>query len=364
MFKFEVIAKDEATGARAGVMKTPHGLVYTPCFMPVATQAAVKAMTPWEVQDLGFEMVIVNSYHVYLRPGVETVKRLGGLHGFMSWGGSIATDSGGFQVLSLAKKREIRDDGVWFQSHIDGTSHFLTPSKSMDIQQALGADIMMCLDVCPPYPSSYQSIEKAVSLTTKWASQCREACMNPKGALFGIVQGGVYGELRERSSRELAELDFDGYAIGGLGIGETREERIEACASSTTYLPPSKPRYLMGVGTPEDIVAAVALGIDLFDCVLPTRNARNGTLFTRSGKMVIKNAQYAADPEPIERGCGCYTCMNFSRAYLRHLYMSREILAPRLLTGHNLFYYASLMKEIRNAIIEGRYKKFAEGALL
>ncbi|MEM4407435.1 MAG: tRNA guanosine(34) transglycosylase Tgt [Candidatus Caldarchaeum sp.] len=364
MFKFEVIAEDRATGARAGVIKTPHGLVNTPCFMPVATQATVKAMTPGEVWELGFEMVIVNSYHIYLRPGVETVKRLGGLHGFMSWRGSIATDSGGFQILSLAKRSEVRDDGVWFQSHIDGTSHFLTPAKSMDIQQALGADIMMCLDVCPPYSSSYESIEKAVTLTTKWASQCREASMNSEGAVFGIVQGGVYGDLRERSSRELAELEFDGYAIGGLGIGETREERIRACESSIAHLPASKPRYLMGVGTPEDIVAAVALGIDLFDCVLPTRNARNGTLFTSSGKVVIKNAQYATDPEPLDTGCGCYTCMNFSRAYIRHLYMSREILAPRLLTGHNLFYYASLMKEIRKAIIEGCYKRFAEGVLL
>lgn len=358
MFKFEILKEDRDTKARLGRIYTSHGTVETPAFMPVATQGSVKAMTPEEIEGIGFEMVIANSYHLYLRPGTETVKKLGGLHGFMSWRHPILTDSGGFQALSLSRVRVIKEDGILFRSHLDGSEHFLTPEKCIDIQNALGTDIMMCLDECPPFPSSYEYMENSVRLTTRWARLCKRASRGSPRALFGIVQGGTFPELRRKSALELIEIDLDGYAVGGLGIGESRAETYETGEFTLSFLPRDKPRYLMGLGMPEDIVEAVSMGVDLFDCVLPTRNARNGTLFTNHGKVVIKNARYTEDKRPVDEDCSCYTCRTFSRAYLRHLYQAREILASRLLTFHNLYYYGGLMKEIRRSIEIGEFYGF------
>jgi queuine tRNA-ribosyltransferase len=355
MFKFEILKECTKTEARLGRIHTAHGTIETPAFMPVATQGSVKAMTPEELETLGFEVVVVNAYHMYLRPGHRKVEELGGLHKLMAWNRSILTDSGGFQTLSLSKVRKIKEDGILFHSHLDGSEHFLTPEKCVEIQDSLGTDIMMCLDECPPFPSSYEYMEKSVDLTTRWANLCKEARIEPGKALFGIIQGGVFRELREKSALELLKIDLDGYAIGGLGIGESKEETYQITAFTVPYLPQEKPRYLMGLGMPEDIVEAVSMGVDLFDCVLPTRNARNGTLFTSHGKMVIKNAQYGEDESPVDKACECYTCRTFSRAYLRHLYQAGEILASRLLTLHNLHYYGWLMKEIREALGRGEF---------
>jgi queuine tRNA-ribosyltransferase len=358
MFKFEVVKQDADTKARFGRIYTSHGTVETPAFMPVATQGSVKAMTPEEIERHGFEMIVANSYHLYLRPGADTVEKLGGLHEFMSWNHPILTDSGGFQALSLSRVRMIRDDGILFRSHLDGSEHFLTPEKCIEIQNALSTDIMMCLDECPPFPSTYEYMENSVRLTTHWSVLCKMASNHSPRALFGIVQGGIFPELRRKSALELLEIDLDGYAVGGLGIGESREETYETGEFAVSLLPKDKPRYLMGFGMPEDIVVAVSMGVDLFDCVLPTRNARNGTLFTKHGKMVIKNARYAEDESPVDEDCSCYTCRTFSRAYLRHLYQARELLASRLLTFHNLHYYGGLMKGIRSAIERGEYSSF------
>lgn len=340
-------------------MSTPHGDVDTPAFMPVATQGSVKALSPDELEALGFQLIIANAYHLFLRPGHERIKALGGLHRFMSWERPITTDSGGYQVLSLSKSLKVREDGVLFRSHIDGTEHFLTPVKCIEIQEALGVDIMMCLDECAPYPSTREYIEKSVALTSRWAKACKEAKTGERSALFGIVQGGVYPELRRRSAEELAGIGFDGYALGGLGIGEEQAGTYDITARTLEYLPPDRPRYLMGLGKPEDIIMSVQNGVDLFDCVIPTRNARNGTLFTSRGKMVIKNARYADDPLPIDEDCGCYTCRRFSRAYLRHLYIAREILVLRLLTLHNLYFYGKLLRDIRESIKNDNFSNLA-----
>ncbi|MFI5324004.1 MAG: tRNA guanosine(34) transglycosylase Tgt [Thermodesulfobacteriota bacterium] len=350
MFRFEILKQQTGTSARLGRIHTAHGTVDTPAFLPVATQATVKTLCPDEVEALGFRMIIVNAYHMYLRPGHETIEKMGGLHKFMSWPGAITSDSGGFQALSLSKTRKIREDGIVFQSHLDGSRHILTPEKCIGIQESLGVDIMMCLDECPPYPSSPEYMKRSVALTAGWARSCNEARKKRENALFGIVQGGIYPELRRESARGLLEIGFDGYALGGLGIGEAPEKTYEITESTLTHIPGNKPRYLMGFGRPEDIAATVSMGVDLFDCVIPTRNARNGTLFTSHGKMVIKNARYAEDDGPIDENCGCYTCRNFSRAYLRHLYMAKEILVLRLLTLHNLSYYGELMNDIRASI--------------
>jgi len=358
MFKFEIVKKDKDTGARVGRIHTSHGTVETPAFMPVATQGSVKAMTPDEIEDMGFELLVVNAYHMYLRPGHKKVEELGGIHRFMGWNRSILTDSGGFQALSLSKVRKIREDGILFRSHLDGSEHFLSPGICVEIQEALGTDIMMCLDECPPFPSSYEYMENSVELTTRWAKLCKEARKDQERALFGIIQGGVYSSLREKSACDLLEIGFDGYAVGGLGIGESKEETYEIADRTLFHLPQDKPRYLMGLGMPEDIVEAVSMGVDLFDCVLPTRNARNGTLFTNHGKMVIKNAQYGEDETPVDEDCQCYTCRTFSRAYLRHLYQAKEILASRLFTLHNLHYYGWLMKGIREALMSGEFSGF------
>ncbi len=358
MLKFHINYKDQNSSARVGTIETNHGTVETPAFMPVGTQATVKSLTPDEIKDLGFSMIVVNAYHIYLRPGHHLVKNYGGLHGFMGWDKSIATDSGGFQVLSLSKKRKILDNGIFFQSHIDGSEHLFTPEKSIEIQEYLGSDIMMCLDECPPYQSSYEYIRNSVAVTTRWANQCKACKNNKEAALFGIIQGGIYKDLREKSAQDLVEMDFDGYSVGGLGIGETTEDLVTITDQTLKHVPVDKPRYLMGLGTPVDILELVSSGVDLFDCVIPTRNARNGTLFTSKGKIVIKNAQYKDDPNPIDDSCECYTCKNFSRAYLRHLFMSGELLAYRLFTINNLHYYSKLMKEIRNHIKLGSYNKF------
>ncbi|MCC6712611.1 MAG: tRNA guanosine(34) transglycosylase Tgt [Candidatus Dadabacteria bacterium] len=359
MFSFEILKKESGSGARLGRIHTPHGMVDTPAFMPVATQATVKSLTPEEVEALGFEMLIVNAYHMYLRPGHEVVKKLGGLHEFMSWNHPITTDSGGFQALSLSKTRKIKEEGIVFQSHLDGSRHLLTPEKCVEIQESLGVDIMMCLDECPPYPSTEKYMKKSVELTTRWAGLCRSARKRPGSALFGIVQGGIYPEMRRLSAEGLADIGFDGYALGGLGIGEDPAATYEITELTLPHLPGESPRYLMGIGRPEDIVTAVSMGVDLFDCVIPTRNARNGTLFTRHGQLVIKNARYAEDGGPVDERCGCYTCRNFSRAYLRHLYMARETLVLRLLTIHNLNYYGQLMKEARESIAQDDFPVFA-----
>lgn len=360
MFSFKILKSEKNSSARTGRLTTSHGTVETPAFMPVATQGTVKSITPEELSELGFELIIANAYHLYLRPGHIEIKNFGGLHKFMNWNKSIATDSGGFQVLSLSKKRKVTESGVIFQSHLDGSEHMLTPQKSIEIQEALGSDIMMCLDECPKYTTDYAAIEKSLKLTSSWAAICRDARTSTGNALFGIVQGGVFEDLRSASSRDLVELDFDGYAIGGLGIGEDTGKTYSTIKATTDCLPHQKPRYAMGIGNPSDIISAVPYGVDLFDCVIPTRNARNGTLFTNSGKLVIKNAQFTYDNRPLDEDCDCYTCKHFSRAYLRHLYIAKEILAIRLLTMHNLYFFSKLMVDIRNAIDSKTFSSFAE----
>jgi len=333
-----------------GEIKTPHGNFETPVFMPVGTQGSVKAVSPEDLVDTGARVILANTYHLYLRPGHKVIERLGGLHRFMNWSGPILTDSGGFQVYSLASLRNITEEGVNFQSHLDGSKHFIGPEESMEIQKALGADIIMAFDECAPYPADYEYVLNSVKLTSMWAKRCIEHKKDFNQSLFGIVQGGMYSDLREKSAKNLVDMDFDGYALGGLSVGEDQETRLRVISETRCFLPDDKPVYLMGVGTPEDLVEAVILGVDMFDCVMPTRNARNGTLFTSNGKLNIKNAQYIDDEKPIDENCQCYTCSNYSKAYLRHLYMVRELLAYRLNTIHNLFYYSKLMEGIRQAI--------------
>ncbi len=358
MYEFTVVRNQDHGLARFGEIRTGRGVIKTPAFMPVATQAAAKAITPQDLSRMGFHILITNAYHLYLRPGIEIVKQVGGLHDFMSWDGSIVTDSGGYQVLSLAKSRNITEHGVSFRSHIDGSEHFFSPQKSIGVQEALGSDVMMCFDECSAHGSSYDYVEKSVALTTRWANLCKQTRKNPATALFGIVQGGVYQDLRARSAAQLIEMDFDGYSIGGLGVGETASATFEITELCTQILPKDKLRYLMGIGNPQDIVRGVALGVDLFDCVIPTRNARNGSLFTSRGKVVIKNSRYAYDHSALDEECCCYTCANFSKSYLRHIFMAGEILSLQLLTLHNLHYYSELMKKIRESIDNGSFQKF------
>ena len=356
-FEFELIKKGEGA-ERLGLIKTARGVIETPAFMPVGTLGTVKAMTPEELTDLGAQIILGNTYHLYLRPGHELIRDLGGLHKFMHWDKPILTDSGGFQVFSLGKLRKISEEGVSFSSHLDGSKHFLSPEKAIEIQLALGSDIMMVLDECTPYPATKKYTEDSLSLTTRWARRCKDVPRGEGNALFGIVQGGTFPELRQRSAAEIVGIGFDGYAVGGLSVGEETSIMYDMLDSCIDLLPVGKPRYLMGVGTPENLVESVARGVDIFDCVMPTRNARNGTLFTKHGKLVIKNLRYRADPLPPEEGCGCYTCLNYSRAYLRHLYMSREILSSRLNTIHNLYYYTLLMEDMRRAVSEGIFDDF------
>jgi queuine tRNA-ribosyltransferase len=333
-------------------INTPHGQIDTPVFMPVGTQGTVKAVSPEDLKNAGIEIILANTYHLYLRPGHEVIARLGGLHRFMNWNRPILTDSGGFQVYSLSRLRTISEAGVTFQSHLDGSRHFMGPEEAMDIQNALGADIMVAFDECAAYPADYAYVLNSVKLTSLWAERCLNRKRGKNQALFGIVQGGMYSDLREMSAKKLVELGFDGYALGGLSVGEDPETRGRVISETVGFLPENRPVYLMGVGRPEDLVEAVMLGVDMFDCVMPTRNARNGTLFTRNGKLALRNARYADDERPIDERCACYTCANYSRGYLRHLFMSNELLVYRLNTIHNLHYYAQLMREIKNAIRE------------
>jgi queuine tRNA-ribosyltransferase len=357
-FQFDLIKQDSKTSARLGKMITPHGVVHTPAFMPVGTQGTVKSMLPEEIKNCGAEIILGNTYHLYLRPGHETIKKLGGLHRFMNWPDPILTDSGGFQVYSLGALRKITPDGVMFRSHIDGSQHFLSPQKAIEIQEALGSDIMMCLDECTPYPATLSQTQESLNLTVKWAEWCRTAKISVDQALFGIIQGGTYLDLRKQAVEQTAILGFDGYAIGGVSVGEPKEIMYEITDFITPLLPADKPRYLMGVGTPQDIVFGVSCGIDMFDCVIPTRCARHGLLFTNSEKIVIKNSRWRECNDPLDETCDCYTCKNYSRAYLRHLYVAGEILAMVLNTIHNVRYYMRLMEKIRAAISENRFLEF------
>lgn len=347
---FQVLTHDGSCRARRGRLVTAHGNIDTPVFMPVGTLGSVKSVTPDELEDLGARIVLGNTYHLYLRPGADRVARLGGLHQFMHWPASILTDSGGFQVFSLAKIRKIEEDGVVFQSHLDGSQHAIRPETAIAIQMQLGSDIAMCFDECTPYPVSYQYAAESAARTVRWAERCKTAHHLPAQALFGIVQGSVFPDLRRNCLEQLLEHDFDGYALGSLSVGEPKAEMLAVLEALTPQLPAARPRYLMGVGTPEDLVEGVRFGVDMFDCVMPTRNARNGMLFTTWGSIQIKNSRFADDPRPIEQGCQCYTCRRFSRAYLRHLFLSRELLAYRLNTLHNLHYYLQLMANMRAAI--------------
>ena len=357
--EFRIIKQCISSKARLGELVTSHGRVETPVFMPVGTAGAIKGVAPDEARDAGAEIILANTYHLYLRPGHELIRKLGGLHRFMNWPGPILTDSGGFQVYSLSKLRTISEEGVTFQSHIDGSTHFLSPEKAMEIQEALGSDIAMTLDECAPAEADHGYILKSVKLTEQWARRCRMAKRDEGQSLFGIVQGGTYPDLREMSARGLVEMDFDGYALGGLSVGEDRATREQVIGVTREFLPDEKPVYLMGVGTPQDILESVNLGVDMFDCVMPTRNARNGMLFTKQGRLAIKNAQYSDDSSAIEEDCRCYTCSHYSRAYLRHLFLTKELLAYRLNTIHNLHYYAKLMAGIRMAIREDGLADFS-----
>jgi queuine tRNA-ribosyltransferase len=326
--------------------------------MPVGTQATVKAMTPEELEEVGAQIILANTYHLYLRPGHELLARLGGLHRFMHWDRPILTDSGGFQVFSLGELRKITEDGVKFQSHLDGSRHLLTPERAIAIQEALGADIIMCFDECAPYPADYAYVRRSMEMTSRWARRCKDAHRREDQALFGIVQGGMHLELRRQSIEDLQEIGFDGYALGGLSVGEEKPLMYEMFAGCAPLLPADRPRYAMGIGAPEDLIEAIHAGIDMFDCVMPTRNARNGMLFTSSGRINIKSAIYAEDREPVDPACGCYVCRNYSRAYLRHLFKTGEILSSRLNSWHNLYYYLNLMAEARRAIAENRFGEF------
>ncbi len=349
--------------ARAGEIETPHGRIKTPVFMPVGTQATVKTMTPEEVEKLGAEIILGNTYHLYLRPGDDLVARFGGLHKFMNWNGPILTDSGGFQVFSLGALRKIKEEGVYFRSHLDGSKHFISPEKSIDIQNNLGSDIMMVFDECPPGLSDRKYVKDSLERTTRWAKRCIEANKNPeKQGLFAIVQGGIYEDLRNQSLEELTEMDenFSGYAIGGLAVGEPREDMYRILDYITPKLPENKPRYLMGVGEPLDMLEAVANGIDMMDCVQPSRIGRHGTVFTKYGRLVVKNAKYSEDARPLDEDCECYACKNYTRGYIRHLFKANEILGQRLATTHNLHFLVNMMKEARKAILEDRFEEFKD----
>jgi queuine tRNA-ribosyltransferase len=361
--RFSLLATDPATGARRGRLHTAHGLIETPAFMPVGTQGTVKTLDPRDLEAERCEIVLCNTYHLYLRPGHEVIKALGGLHRFMGWDRAILTDSGGFQVLSLTELRRITEDGVAFRSHLDGSRHVLTPERAVEIQLALGVDILMALDECPPHDAAAAYHQASLDRTLRWAARCRTAHPGNEPALFGIVQGGTFPDLRARSAEETRRIGFSGYALGGLGIGEGPAAMYATVEDTTPLLPADAPRYLMGVGTPQDLVECVARGVDMFDCVLPTRNARNGTLFTPVGRINIKGAAHARDERPVDLECGCYTCRQFSRAYLRHLYVAGEILGLRLNTIHNLHYYLDLMRQARQAIEAGRFALWKDSTL-
>lgn len=363
MFSFRLEAADKDTSARAGRIKTPRGEIETPIFMPVGTAGSVKSLSPEDLNNAGAQIILGNTYHLYLRPGTEVLKRFGGLSAFSSWNKPVLTDSGGFQVFSLAELNNITEDGVSFKSHLDGSSLFINPEKSIEIQEAIGSDIIMSFDECIPYPADKEYVEKSVDRTARWAERGKAAKKREDQALFGIIQGGVYEDMRNRSADQISSIGFDGYSIGGLSVGEEISKMYEVCEYSAAFLPKDKPRYLMGVGTPQDILTCIGFGVDMFDCVMPTRNARNGTLFTSGGKLSVKRADLAFSDEPIDKECGCYACRNFSRGYLRHLYKAGEILALRLNSIHNISFYLSLVKNARNAIKEGCFKEYRDMTL-
>lgn len=356
--EFDVTYESRNTWARLGKLKTNHGVIRTPVFMPVGTQATVKATSPRELVEVGAQIILANTYHLYLRPGHRLVEEAGGLHRFMAWNRSILTDSGGFQVFSLGDLRKITEEGVAFRSHLDGSKHFISPEVSMEIQMALGADIVMAFDECTPYPADYQYTKDSTLLTSRWARRCQAAHTREDQALFGIVQGGMYADLRRQSADDLVSLDFPGYGIGGLSVGEPKELMYELLEVTVPCLPKEKPRYLMGVGSPDCLIEGVSRGIDMFDCVLPTRIARHGTVFTRNGTMTVRNAAYSRDFKPIEPECECYTCQHFSRSYIRHLLNTSEILGVRLTTIHNLHFLLRLMEEIRDHIAQDSLPEF------
>lgn len=356
---YELVKKDERTGARAGIIHTPHGSFPTPIFMPVGTQASVKGVSPDELRDLGAGIILSNTYHLFLRPGMDLIREAGGLHKFMHWDRAILTDSGGFQVFSLGDLRKITEEGVTFRSHIDGSKKFLSPEVSMEVQMALGSDIVMAFDECVPYPADYDYAKKSTERTIRWLKRCKKAMTAPNQGLFGIVQGGMYKELREWSARETTAMDLPGYAVGGLSVGEPKELMYEMLEYSTSLLPQDKPRYLMGVGTPDCLVEGVQRGIDMFDCVYPTRVARNGMAMTWTGRLVMKNAQFTHDHHVLEEGCGCYACRNgYTRAYIRHLVRANEIFGLRLLSLHNLYFLQDFMRRMRQAILDDRFTEF------
>ncbi|MCI9087181.1 MAG: tRNA guanosine(34) transglycosylase Tgt [Clostridia bacterium] len=356
---YELLHTDSKTGARRGVVHTPHGDIQTPVFMPVGTQATVKSMNPEELKEIGAQIILSNTYHLYLRPGHDLVKEAGGLHNFMKWDRPILTDCGGFQVFSLSDLRTITEEGVEFKSHLDGSKHFFSPEKVMEIEEALGADIIMSFDECVKYPETYEYTKQSMERTTRWAKRCKAAhTTTDKQALFGIIQGGFYEDLREKSARDLIDLDFPGYAIGGISVGEPKEEFLKMLYYTAPLMPANKPRYLMGVGTPDYLIEAALAGIDMCDCVLPTRIARNGTAMTWSGKVVVRNATYERDWGPLDPECDCYTCRNYTRAYIRHLVKTKEILGDRLLSIHNLYFLTKLMERVRIEIENDNLENF------
>lgn len=359
--RYELIKKDKKTGARLGRLHTPHGVIETPIFMPVGTQATVKTMSPEELKQMNAQIILSNTYHLFLRPGHDIVKEAGGLHSFMNWDRPILTDSGGFQVFSLSDLRKITEEGVHFRNHLSGEKLFISPEKAMEIQNALGADIMMAFDECPPHPAERDYVKTSLERTSRWAERSLKAHQRSNDqALFGIVQGGMYKDLREQSAKELVSLDFPGYAVGGLSVGEPKDIMYDILEHTTPLLPEKKPRYLMGVGDPESLFEGVIRGIDMFDCVLPTRIARNGTTMTSQGRVVVRNAKYARDFSPLDPKCGCYTCTNYTKAYMRHLIKADETFGLRLTSYHNLYFLLDLMKNIREAIKEDRLLEYKE----
>jgi queuine tRNA-ribosyltransferase len=366
---FELLAHDRETKARCGRLTTAHGVVDTPAFIPVGTQGTVKAMTPRELRELNAQIVLGNTYHLFVRPGINVIKHFGGLHKFMNWDGPILTDSGGYQIFSLAKMRKITDEGVHFQNHVDGTPTFISPEIAMKIQAALGSDIAMVLDECAPYPCDYDYAAQSTELTMRWAKRCKsefesrnEKCES-KRQLFGIVQGATFDALRRENAQAIVDLDFDGYAIGGVSVGEPEGEMMRAVESAEPLLPKGKPRYPMGLGTPPQMLEMIARGMDMFDCVLPTRLARNGTAFARTGTLNLKNAEFALDKDPIEENCTCPACLEFTRGYIRHLIKAEEILGLRLITLHNLHFYLDLMRRAREQIENGSFQEFRKGVV-
>lgn len=356
--KYNLLKQDESSSARLGIIETAHGNINTPIFMPVGTRGTVKAMSTDELKELGAEIILGNTYHLYLKPGMEIIRMAGGLHKFMNWDRPILTDSGGFQVFSLAKLRKMKKDGVEFSSHIDGSRFFLGPKESISIQKDLGSDIVMCFDECTPYPCSYEDAKKSLDITLRWEKIARDEELQEHQSLFGIVQGSTYKDLREHSAKELVKIDFEGYSIGGLSVGEPEDVMLECIDHVIPHLPETKPRYLMGAGTPKQIIESVARGIDMFDCVMPTRMARHGSAFIGKGETIpVKAGRYAKDFSPLEEGCQCYTCRNYTRAYIRHLMNVGEILGLRLLSIHNLYYFLNLMKRIRASIADGSFSE-------